>query len=251
VLAPATMASAAALPGQPMYPFKLAIEQLRLASVQWSTTREAGERTRVADERLGELERLVELRMFNQLPTAINALSRAVAAAREAVTEAQRDGEPVPKVVAKLNQVNGDSALVLGMVTSSLEAPLPLLGSTRRAIQAAVDDSQDVLAQPKVVSPTPTTTPPPPSVSTAADPAGQGQTTAPPASATTTASTPTTDATTTLPPTTGATTTSPPPTEGPGETPGSVDNQPGSVDNQPAADGQTQDQAPTSTAAGP
>src|SRR5215207_49737 len=33
VLAPATMASAAALPGQPMYLFKLAIEQLRLASV--------------------------------------------------------------------------------------------------------------------------------------------------------------------------------------------------------------------------
>src|SRR5688572_12213501 len=35
VLAPATFASAASLPGQPMYPFKLAIEQLRLASVQW------------------------------------------------------------------------------------------------------------------------------------------------------------------------------------------------------------------------
>ena len=36
VLAPATMASAAALPGQAMYPFKRAIEQLRVASVQWS-----------------------------------------------------------------------------------------------------------------------------------------------------------------------------------------------------------------------
>jgi hypothetical protein len=47
VLAPATIASAAALPGQAMYPFKLAIEQLRIASVQWSSTREAGERTRV------------------------------------------------------------------------------------------------------------------------------------------------------------------------------------------------------------
>ncbi|HZB58222.1 MAG TPA: hypothetical protein VFA73_03460, partial [Actinomycetota bacterium] len=47
VLAPATIASAAALPGQAMYPFKLAIEQVRIASVQWSPTREAGERTRV------------------------------------------------------------------------------------------------------------------------------------------------------------------------------------------------------------
>ena len=59
VLAPATMASAAALPGQAMYPFKLAIEQLRLASVQWSPAREAGERTRVADERLDEVKDLV------------------------------------------------------------------------------------------------------------------------------------------------------------------------------------------------
>ena len=39
VLAPATMASAAALPGQPMYPFKRAIEELRIASVQWSPSR--------------------------------------------------------------------------------------------------------------------------------------------------------------------------------------------------------------------
>src|SRR5215217_7309405 len=66
VLAPATMASAAALPGQPMYPFKLAIEQLRLASVQWSPSREAGERTRVADERVDEIESLLSLRMYNQ-----------------------------------------------------------------------------------------------------------------------------------------------------------------------------------------
>src|SRR5215216_5601898 len=67
VLAPATMASAAALPGQAMYPFKLAIEQLRLPSVQLCPAREAGERTRVADERLDEVKSLFELQMFNQL----------------------------------------------------------------------------------------------------------------------------------------------------------------------------------------
>src|SRR5215203_6019099 len=67
VLAPATIASAAALPGQAMYPFKLAIEQLRIASVQWSPSREAGERTRVADERLDEVQDLYRLEMFNQL----------------------------------------------------------------------------------------------------------------------------------------------------------------------------------------
>src|SRR4029453_17241539 len=52
-LVPATVASAAALPGQAMYPFKLAIEQVRLASVQWSPGREAGERAPVAHQRGG------------------------------------------------------------------------------------------------------------------------------------------------------------------------------------------------------
>src|SRR5215211_7074700 len=89
VLAPATMASAAALPGQPMYPFKLAIEQLRLASVQWSPAREAGERIRVADERLEELDRLVELGMVAQIPVAVRAVDRAVIAATRAVQEAR------------------------------------------------------------------------------------------------------------------------------------------------------------------
>jgi len=101
VLAPATMASAAALPGQAMYPFKLAIEQLRIASVQWSPSREAGERTRVADERLDEVQDLVRLKMFNQLPNALTALGKAVVAAQVAVQEAAQEGEPVPGVEAR------------------------------------------------------------------------------------------------------------------------------------------------------
>src|SRR5215203_2890254 len=88
VLAPATIASAASLPGQAMYPFKLAIEQVRLASVQWSPVREAGERTRVADTRRNELERLVNLQMFNQVGPAVLALADAVQAAERAVNEA-------------------------------------------------------------------------------------------------------------------------------------------------------------------
>ncbi|HEX2159633.1 MAG TPA: hypothetical protein VHS79_22025, partial [Actinomycetes bacterium] len=92
VLAPATIASAAALPGQAMYPFKLAIEQVRIASVQWSPIREAGERTRVADERRSELERLVHLRMFNQVGPAVLALAEAVLAAERAVNEVKEEG---------------------------------------------------------------------------------------------------------------------------------------------------------------
>ncbi|HXQ56847.1 MAG TPA: DUF5667 domain-containing protein, partial [Actinomycetes bacterium] len=105
VLAPATMASAAALPGQAMYPFKLAIEQLRLASVQWSPAREAGERTRIAHERLSEVQDLVDLQMYNQLPTAIRALNQAVVAAKVAVQQARQQGEPVPGVEARLGRV--------------------------------------------------------------------------------------------------------------------------------------------------
>src|SRR5215208_7473189 len=105
VLAPATIASAAALPGQAMYPFKLAIEQLRIASVQWSSTREAGERTRIADERLDEVKSLFELQMFNQLPGAIKALNEAVLAASAAVDDAQRQGASVSTLQAKLGQV--------------------------------------------------------------------------------------------------------------------------------------------------
>ncbi|HEY4790973.1 MAG TPA: DUF5667 domain-containing protein, partial [Actinomycetes bacterium] len=105
VLAPATMASAAALPGQAMYPFKLAIEQLRLASVQWSPSREAGERTRVADERLSEVRHLYDLEMYSQLPTAIRALNQAVVEATIAVQQARQQGEPVPGVELRLGQV--------------------------------------------------------------------------------------------------------------------------------------------------
>src|SRR5215204_7130887 len=78
VLAPATIASAAALPGQAMYPLKLAIEQVRLASVQWSPAREAGQRIRIADERLEELDQIVNLQMFNQVGPAVLALADAV-----------------------------------------------------------------------------------------------------------------------------------------------------------------------------
>ncbi|MET0479040.1 MAG: hypothetical protein ABW222_13935, partial [Actinomycetota bacterium] len=105
VLAPATIASAAALPGQAMYPFKLAIEQLRIASVQWSSGREAGERTRVAHERLREFQSLVNLKMFTQVPGALKALEQAVVAAQAAVAEAREDGERVGTVEARLTQV--------------------------------------------------------------------------------------------------------------------------------------------------
>jgi hypothetical protein len=157
VLAPATMASAAALPGQAMYPFKLAIEQLRLASVQWSPAREAGERTRVAHERLSEVQDLLDLQMYNQLPTAIRALNRAVVAARRAVADAQEQGVLVSGVAAQLDRVVNDGVQVVTKVVATAQnGTIGLSGDTAKEIQAAVQQSPAV--KPPADPPTPTTT---------------------------------------------------------------------------------------------
>src|SRR5919106_960207 len=108
---------------------------------------EAVERTRLADERLEELQRLVELKLYNRLPTAIEALEEAVVAARVAVSEAERDGAAVKGVAQLLDQVKGRGAQVVLQVATKVEqARLP--GPTRAAIKEAVEDSQDVLPVP-------------------------------------------------------------------------------------------------------
>jgi hypothetical protein len=237
VLAPATIASAAALPGQAMYPFKLAIEQVRIASVQWSAPREAGERTRVAQERLEEVDRLVQLQMFNQLPTALIALKKAVRDAQVAVSDASEEGQPVPSVLAKLNHVQALGGQVLQKVVQTVADQSLLPPSTRNAITAAVAETRDVVAPdldptsagspPSSAKPTPTTDPkpgggsdpaptsPPPPPSTAQPP----ETTEPPAP-TTTEPPPTSPPTTEAPPTTEVTT---PPASGGGGGDGATD----------------------------
>jgi hypothetical protein len=221
-----------------MYPFKLAIEQLRIASVQWSSGREAVERTRVADERLEELGRLVDLQMFSQLPTALKALERAVTAAKAAVEEAKQEGEPVARVEQKLNQVavtGGQVAQVVRVAATAAAAQgvVPLSGDTLRAIQNAVDQSQDVLpppeASPAGATATPTTTPEQGPESTTGVTQTSG--TAPEQSSTTEGTT-TTEATTTTQATT--TTTSPPPEDT--ATPGSVGGGTGGAGDQAGAD---------------
>jgi hypothetical protein len=210
VLAPATMASAAALPGQAMYPFKLAIEQLRLASVQWSPSREAGERTRVADERLDEVQSLLELKMFNQLPSAIKALNRAVVAAQHAVAQARQEGEPVPGVEARLGQLKvAGGQVIKKVVAATLTGSVGLSDGTADAIQDAVNQSPAVKPpDPPIAAPS-GATPTPPATTPASPGAGSG-----PASTTAPTSPPTTN-----PPETSTsvapTTTSPPPTDPP------------------------------------
>jgi hypothetical protein len=207
VLAPATMASAAALPGQPMYPFKRAIEEIRVAAVQWSPSREAVERTRVADARLGELRQLVNLKIFTQVPTAITALGKAVQEAEDAVNDASREGEPVAMAASKLTAVRVAGGQVVAVVATTAAdlSSLPL--GTRNAINDAVVKTQGVLVPPnqETGSAAPSgSTPgsPPASAGTASSVTTPSQTqpTSPAPDQTTT--TDTTPPTTTAPPTT-------------------------------------------------
>jgi hypothetical protein len=260
VLAPATMASAAALPGQAMYPFKRAIEELRIASVQWSPAREAGERTRVADTRLDEVKSLVALKLFTQLPTALNALERAVVAAQAAVTEAAKEGEPVPKVEAMLRQVQFTGGQVVQRVAEqAASGSMGLTAGTRDAIQAAVVQSQDVLPPPTETpnqgtpNPNPNAAPPPAGPDPKTNPTN-GPTSPPPH--TTDQTPPPTTApptSTTSPPTTEeSTTTAPPPTEDTStpDSPESVGGETGNgADQAGAGERSSPEQAPPTTTA--
>jgi hypothetical protein len=220
VLVPATIASAAALPGQAMYPLKLAIEQARLASVQWSPAREAGECIRIADERLEELDQLVELRMDAQVPDAVRAVDRAVMAATRAVQEASIQGVDVTKVAGELRAVKQEQHDQLATLLQRLPTTPP---SIRTAIETAVRQSK---APSQQLTPSLNTTAPP--TATAAPgpvPAGSPSTTTLAAVTTTNLTTTTTEpptTSTTQPPTT---TTGPPTTLAPENTTGSLEEQ--------------------------
>jgi hypothetical protein len=162
VLVPATAASAASgssLPGQPLYPVKLAFEQFRLAAVQWSATAEAHERTRLAAIRLKELDKLVKLGMFHQVPPAIHRLDRAMEAAQAAVVEAVKEtgesgeGTELLNNLGKVQVAKADKLVeLLRTIVKFLPTTvLPL--ASRQAIESAVRQSQAITPPPS--SPTP------------------------------------------------------------------------------------------------
>jgi Domain of unknown function (DUF5667) len=219
VLAPATMASAAALPGQAMYPLKLAIEQLRLASVQWSPALEAGQRIRIADERLEELDRIVELGMVSQIPLAVRAVDRAVMAATRAVQEASMEGADITKVAGELQAVKQEQQAQLATLLQRLPTtPASIARAIATAVQQSKAPSQQVTPSLNTTSPTSTAAPSP-------LPAGSPSTTTSAAVTTTeptTTSTTEPTTTTTEPPTT---TNEPPTTVGPENPTGSLEQQ--------------------------
>jgi hypothetical protein len=232
-LVPATMASAAtnsALPGQALYPAKLAVEQVRLASVRWSPTREAGERTRLAARRLQELDELVKLRIFSQVPPAVRRLDKAVVAAKEAVEEAAEEEGPGSGELAKVaihflrvSFATTDELRALQQMADKLPLPLASRSAIVEAVTASDAASQPIMPPPVVPVTTPLTTvgpppaPPVPTPDSRPEPQPQPQTpttvTTPPVS---NPDPTTTEPTTTVPPPTPTPTTAPPDEETPG-----------------------------------
>jgi hypothetical protein len=155
VLVPATMASASALPGQALYPVKLAVEQVRLASVQWSATREAAVRTGLASKRLQELDRLVQLQIFSQVPPAIRRLDKAVVAAKvafeEAAAEEGADDSELAAMASKFREVAVAQHAKLVQLSAMVSALPP---DNRREIEVALATSP--------ATPRPVTVPPVP-----------------------------------------------------------------------------------------
>jgi hypothetical protein len=165
VLVPATMASASALPGQALYPVKVAVEQVRLASVQWSATREAAERTRLAGKRLQELDKLVQLQIFHQVPSAIRRLDKAVVAANEAVAEAIQESGGDSELVAVAGNLRDVTTAQHGELVALTKMVDVLPPASRAAIVVAVDQSPATphpVLVPPVVPPAPGPQPNPP-----------------------------------------------------------------------------------------
>ena len=224
VLVPATMASAAssdALPGQALYPVKLAVEQVRLASVQWSATREAAERTRLAGRRLQELDKLVDLEIFSQVPPAIQRLDQAVEAAREAVEEAVKEEGLASKAVAEVANEFFDVSMAqhnklqtLAKEAPKLALPPEIVAAVNQspALEKPISTALVTVVPPSVLTATSTPTSQP----EASPPSGSGPDSQP-APSTTAAPTPSSapapsaptpsESSTTAPPTTAPTTT--------------------------------------------
>jgi hypothetical protein len=208
---PATMASASALPGQALYPVKLAVEQLRVTAVSWSDTREANQRIKIADSRLDELNRLVQLNAADRIPPAIVRLKQAYVDAQQAAEAAVRDSGDPSKARAlhgKLAAVATGSAVALHRLQDKLnQGMLPA-----SAGQAITDAIQQVPVTPGLTgTPQPTPTTNGPIITTPTGPqTTQVATTTTQVPATTLAPTTTQVPTTQAPTTTAPTTTAPP-----------------------------------------
>ena len=212
VPAAAASASESALPGQVLYPVKLAVEQVRVTAVSWSGPREAGARIGIAGTRLQELDRLVQLNAADRIPPALVRLDHAYAAAERAVDDAGGTSQ-APALERRLEAVDAACMVTVDRIKAKL-VPGALPADAQRTIadtMRRIPLTRELMAQPPPPHPNPTatTTAAPGGATPGSQPSGPGPATTAGAPASTQASATTEPPATTEAP---ATTTEPPTT---------------------------------------
>jgi len=163
LLIPATILSGRSLPGQPLYPLKLSVEDVRLAALGWSPAGTARERLRIADVRLGELTKLVDSGQVKRVPDAVLSLRTAVDSAAQSVDQAwlqEVDSDRAVALRRDLDEVQQRQIIHLTAVAQRLPKASP---AAQEAIEAAQNALVSAKQQRRSTPPTPSSTPPTPS----------------------------------------------------------------------------------------
>jgi hypothetical protein len=101
---PATVASTSSIPGDPLYPLKRGLEQVRVIAAT-SPEAEAATRTDIAYARLAELDALLANGDFEYLPQVLMDLNTAMGEASAAVALARQQGADSTQVAALESQL--------------------------------------------------------------------------------------------------------------------------------------------------
>jgi hypothetical protein len=145
LLIPVTILSGRSLPGQPLYPVKLSVEDVRLAALGWSPAGTARERLRIADVRLAELTQLADSGQVERVPDAVLSLRAAVDSAAQAVDQAWLQDLDSDRAVAlrqDLDEVQQRQIVNLTAVAARLPKASP-------AAQEAIEATQNALVSAK------------------------------------------------------------------------------------------------------
>lgn len=141
LLIPVTIASGKSLPGQPLYPVKLSVEEVRLTGLAWSPAGTARERLRIADVRLHELSQLADSGQVERVPDAVLTLRAAVDSAAQAVDQAtlqELDSDRTVALHKTLWEVQNQQIIGLTTVAARLPQTSPAAREARAVAESAL-----------------------------------------------------------------------------------------------------------------
>lgn len=137
------LASASALPGDALYPVKVIVEEVRL--VLSGGGADASQHLNLAEQRLHEIDALLEKGSFEYIPTAMARFSEHLEEASEGLSA--QTPEEAAKAEAKLQQLNEELANHIEVLSALLETvPEPARAAILLAIQSS-SKGQDKLKE--------------------------------------------------------------------------------------------------------